>query len=153
MEVAHATGSQAIHPGYGFLSENAGFAERCEQQGVIFVGPPASAIRSMGSKSVSKEIMHASKVPIVPGYYGSDQRDEVLEQEANTIGYPVLIKAVLGGGGKGMRIVHRQEDFQEALKSARSEAMNVGGECCRLEEGNNKGVYTLILSFCFCTFI
>lgn len=129
---------EAIHPGYGFLSENAGFADLCEQQGIVFIGPPSSAIRAMGSKSASKDIMGNASVPLIPGYHGKDQDIQVLLKEAEKIQlgmqsrleaecvhrYPVLIKAVLGGGGKGMRIVDKKEDFVEALESAKREAIN-----------------------------
>ena len=105
LEVAAATGAQAIHPGYGFLSENEIFATACEDANVKFIGPPASAIRDMGSKSASKNIMEAAGVPCTPGYHGEAQDFDTLRAEADRIGYPIMIKAVLGGGGKGMRIV------------------------------------------------
>eukprot|EP00128_Syssomonas_multiformis_P014382 Colp12_sorted_trinity150504_noHs@19407 len=123
LDVAKRTGAQGIHPGYGFLSENAAFAEACGKEGVTFIGPPASAIRSMGSKSASKIIMSNAGVPIIGGYHGEDQSYERLKAEADKIGYPVLIKAVMGGGGKGMRIVERPEDFESMLESSRREAM------------------------------
>uniref|UniRef100_A0A8C7HBS0 Methylcrotonoyl-CoA carboxylase subunit alpha, mitochondrial n=1 Tax=Oncorhynchus kisutch TaxID=8019 RepID=A0A8C7HBS0_ONCKI len=122
MEVAKRSGSHAVHPGYGFLSENTEFAEACKQEGIIFIGPPSSAIRDMGIKSTSKYIMSAAGVPIIEGYHGEDQSDEKLQAEAVRIGYPVMIKAVRGGGGKGMRIAHTAEDFHEQLESARREA-------------------------------
>ncbi|XP_071492731.1 methylcrotonoyl-CoA carboxylase subunit alpha, mitochondrial-like [Diadema antillarum] len=122
IEVAKTSGAQAIHPGYGFLSENTEFADLCSKEGVIFVGPPSSAIRDMGIKSTSKAIMSAAGVPIIEGYHGEDQSNERLRQEAENIGYPVMLKAVRGGGGKGMRIVMTAEDFDEALESARREA-------------------------------
>jgi len=103
IEVCHRTGAQAVHPGYGFLSENAKFAERLSQEGIVFIGPPASAIVSMGSKSESKTIMSAVGVPVVPGYHGTNQDPDHLLNEAKHIGFPVLIKAVHGGGG---RLVH-----------------------------------------------
>uniref|UniRef100_A0A4W5R8S0 Methylcrotonoyl-CoA carboxylase subunit alpha, mitochondrial n=1 Tax=Hucho hucho TaxID=62062 RepID=A0A4W5R8S0_9TELE len=112
----------AVHPGYGFLSENTEFAEACKQEGIIFIGPPSSAIRDMGIKSTSKYIMSAAGVPIIEGYHGEDQSDEKLQAEAVRIGYPVMIKAVRGGGGKGMRIAHTAEVFHEQLESARREA-------------------------------
>ncbi|KAJ3059491.1 Methylcrotonoyl-CoA carboxylase subunit alpha, mitochondrial, partial [Quaeritorhiza haematococci] len=115
--------AQAIHPGYGFLSENATFADRVGKAGVVFVGPPAQAIIDMGSKSASKEIMTRANVPVVPGYHGEDQAPERLKREADRIGYPVLIKAVKGGGGKGMRIVEKPEDFDLMLESAKREAI------------------------------
>ncbi|KAJ8418835.1 hypothetical protein AAFF_G00003340 [Aldrovandia affinis] len=122
MDVAKKSGAQAIHPGYGFLSENTEFAELCKQEGIIFIGPPSSAIRDMGIKSTSKHIMSAAGVPIVEGYHGEDQSDERLQAESARIGYPVMIKAVRGGGGKGMRIAHSEADFHEQLESARREA-------------------------------
>uniref|UniRef100_A0A8C4MJV9 Methylcrotonoyl-CoA carboxylase subunit alpha, mitochondrial n=1 Tax=Equus asinus asinus TaxID=83772 RepID=A0A8C4MJV9_EQUAS len=112
----------AIHPGYGFLSENVEFAELCKQEGIIFIGPPSSAIRDMGIKSTSKSIMAAAGVPVVEGYHGEDQSDQCLKEHAGRIGYPVMIKAVRGGGGKGMRIVRSEKEFQEQLESARREA-------------------------------
>ena len=105
LAVAQRTGAQAIHPGYGFLSENEDFAEACEQAGIVFIGPPAGAIRAMGSKSAAKQLMEKAGVPLVPGYHGEAQDLAVLAREADRIGYPVLIKASAGGGGKGMRIV------------------------------------------------
>ncbi|XP_078381741.1 methylcrotonoyl-CoA carboxylase subunit alpha, mitochondrial-like isoform X1 [Oculina patagonica] len=123
IEVAIQSGAQAIHPGYGFLSEKPEFAQLCEKEGVIFIGPPASAIRDMGIKSTSKEIMGNAGVPIIEGYHGDDQSDERLRQEAERIGYPVMLKAVRGGGGKGMRIVMKPEDFDDALESARRESL------------------------------
>ncbi|KAF8488129.1 carbamoyl-phosphate synthase L chain, ATP binding domain-containing protein [Gautieria morchelliformis] len=128
IRIAHITGAQALHPGYGFLSENATFAEKLASEGIVFIGPPASAIRSMGSKSESKDIMLAADVPCVPGYHGESQSTEALLSVASTMGYPVLIKAVLGGGGKGMRIVRSAEEFPEALESARRESMKAFGD-------------------------
>ncbi len=122
IEAAKRSGAQAIHPGYGFLSENADFAEACERAGITFIGPPAGAIRSMGSKSAAKAIMEKAGVPLVPGYHGEGQADEVLRSEAGRIGYPVLIKASGGGGGKGMRVVEAPEEFGAALASCRREA-------------------------------
>eukprot|EP01137_Pigoraptor_chileana_P009192 Opistho-2@57088 len=123
LDVAKRSGAKAIHPGYGFLSENAEFADYCAREGVVFIGPPASAIREMGSKSASKIIMSSAGVPVVGGYHGSDQSLAKLKAEADKIGYPVLIKAIMGGGGKGMRIVERPEDFEAMLESSRREAM------------------------------
>lgn len=100
INIAKRKGAQAIHPGYGFLSENAAFSKACAQAGIVFIGPPASAISAMGSKSESKRIMESAKVPVVPGYHGEDQSVERFQAEAARIGYPVLIKAVHGGGGK-----------------------------------------------------
>jgi 3-methylcrotonyl-CoA carboxylase alpha subunit len=122
LEVARATGAQAIHPGYGFLSENATFAAACAEAGVVFIGPPADAIRAMGSKSNSKALMEAAGVPLVPGYHGEDQAPALLAREADRIGYPVLVKASAGGGGKGMRIVGEPGEFGAALASAQREA-------------------------------
>ncbi|XP_047731422.1 methylcrotonoyl-CoA carboxylase subunit alpha, mitochondrial isoform X1 [Prionailurus viverrinus] len=122
IQVAKISAAQAIHPGYGFLSENMELAELCKQEGIIFIGPPSSAIRDMGIKSTSKSIMAAAGVPVVEGYHGEDQSDRCLREHAGRIGYPVMIKAVRGGGGKGMRIVRSEEEFQEQLESARREA-------------------------------
>ena len=119
LQVARESGAQAVHPGYGFLSENAEFAQACIDAGVAFIGPPPSAIIAMGSKSEAKTLMAAAGVPLVPGYHGDDQSDGRLRQEANMMGYPLLIKATAGGGGKGMRIVHSAEEFDEVLQSAR----------------------------------
>lgn len=122
IEAARLTGADAIHPGYGFLSENAEFADACKKAGIIFVGPPADAIRAMGSKSEAKARMEKAGVPLVPGYHGKAQDDALLKAEADRIGYPVLIKASAGGGGKGMRRVDKASDFLEALASCRREA-------------------------------
>uniref|UniRef100_A0A803LFN3 FACT complex subunit SSRP1 n=1 Tax=Chenopodium quinoa TaxID=63459 RepID=A0A803LFN3_CHEQI len=113
---------QAIHPGYGFLSENAEFAQKCEDEGLSFIGPPASAIRDMGDKSASKRIMGGAGVPLVPGYHGNDQDIDLMKSEAEKIGYPILIKPTHGGGGKGMRIVQNPNEFVEAFLGARREA-------------------------------
>jgi 3-methylcrotonyl-CoA carboxylase alpha subunit len=128
IEVALATGAQAIHPGYGFLSENADFAEACAKAGLVFIGPPAAAIRAMGSKSAAKALMEAAAVPLVPGYHGDDQDAALLQRQADAIGYPVLLKASAGGGGKGMRIVETGADFQAALASCKREAQNSFGD-------------------------
>ena len=117
-------GSVAIHPGYGFLSENAAFAQACHARGFIFIGPPASAIAAMGDKSAAKTLMQQAAVPLVPGYHGDQQAPDFLQQAADQIGYPVLIKASAGGGGKGMRIVERASDFLDALRSCQREAQN-----------------------------
>ncbi|XP_040858548.1 methylcrotonoyl-CoA carboxylase subunit alpha, mitochondrial isoform X1 [Ochotona curzoniae] len=122
IQVAKISAAQAIHPGYGFLSENMEFADLCKQEGIIFIGPPSSAIRDMGIKSTSKCIMAAAGVPVVEGYHGEEQSDQLLKEHARRIGYPVMIKAVRGGGGKGMRIIRSEEEFQEQLESARREA-------------------------------
>jgi len=128
IEVALATGAQAIHPGYGFLSENEAFAEACAKAGLVFIGPPASAIRAMGSKSAAKALMETAKVPLVPGYHGDNQDADFLHKQADQIGYPVLLKASAGGGGKGMRIVEKSADFKDALASCKREAINSFGD-------------------------
>jgi 3-methylcrotonyl-CoA carboxylase alpha subunit len=125
---AKATGAEAIHPGYGFLSENAEFADRVAAANLIFVGPPASAIRAMGSKSEAKALMERAGVPVVPGYHGKDQADRALSDAAELIGYPVLLKASAGGGGKGMRRVDKASEFAAALASARREAKSAFGD-------------------------
>ncbi len=127
LEAAKQTGAEAIHPGYGFLSENEDFAKACQTAGLVFIGPPASAIRAMGRKAESKQLMEQAGVPLVPGYHGSDQHPELLQREADRIGYPVLIKASAGGGGKGMRLVAQREDFAAALASCQREAINSFG--------------------------
>ena len=128
IEVALATGAQAIHPGYGFLSENAEFAQACEKAGLVFIGPPGSSMRAMGSKSAAKQLMEGANVPLVPGYHGENQDPEFLRQQADGIGYPVLLKASAGGGGKGMRVVERSEDFVAALGSCKREAISSFGD-------------------------
>jgi 3-methylcrotonyl-CoA carboxylase alpha subunit len=128
LEVARASGAQAIHPGYGFLSENENFAQACADAGIVFVGPPPAAIRAMGSKSRSKAIMADAGVPLVPGYHGEDQDAARLAAEAQRIGFPVLIKASAGGGGKGMRIVRSAGEFADALASAQREAASSFGD-------------------------
>jgi 3-methylcrotonyl-CoA carboxylase alpha subunit len=128
IEVAQATGAQAIHPGYGFLSENAEFAEACEQAGLVFIGPPGSSMRAMGSKSAAKQLMERANVPLVPGYHGENQDPAFLNAQADRIGYPVLLKASAGGGGKGMRVVERSEDFVAALGSCKREAISSFGD-------------------------
>src|SRR4051812_2768952 len=124
---ALATGAQAVHPGYGFLSENAGFAQACADAGIAFIGPPASAIEAMGSKSAAKTLMEKAGVPLVPGYHGDVQDAEFLQIQADRIGYPVLLKASAGGGGKGMRIVEASADFKAALASCKREAIGSFG--------------------------
>jgi len=119
---AKQTGAQSIHPGYGFLSENAEFAEACAAAGLVFIGPPATAIRAMGSKAAAKELMRKAGVPLTPGYNGGEQAPEFLQKQADAIGYPVMIKANAGGGGKGMRRVDAPEQFSAALASCRREA-------------------------------
>lgn len=127
IEAARATGAQAIHPGYGFLSENDAFANACADAGIAFIGPPASAILAMGLKAESKQLMEKAGVPLVPGYHGSEQDPALLQREADRIGYPALIKASAGGGGKGMRVVEKSEDFAAALASCQREARNSFG--------------------------
>ncbi|GGY27728.1 acetyl/propionyl/methylcrotonyl-CoA carboxylase subunit alpha [Pseudoduganella albidiflava] len=126
--IALATGAQAIHPGYGFLSENAEFAEACAEAGLVFIGPPAAAMRAMGSKSAAKSLMEKAGVPLVPGYHGDEQDAAFLQREADRIGYPVLLKASAGGGGKGMRVVDNAEAFREALASCKREAISSFGD-------------------------
>jgi 3-methylcrotonyl-CoA carboxylase alpha subunit len=128
LEVARKSGAQAVHPGYGFLSENAGFAEACDLAGIVFIGPPVAAIRAMGSKSAAKRIMENAGVPLVPGYHGEDQDPALLRREADRIGYPVLIKATAGGGGKGMRVVADTASFDDALAGAKREALSGFGD-------------------------
>lgn len=127
IQAALDTGAQAIHPGYGFLSENPGFVDAVEAAGLTFIGPSAKAIRAMGLKDAAKALMQEAGVPVVPGYHGANQDPEHLSGAADTIGYPVLIKAVAGGGGKGMRLVERPQDFAAALDSARGEAKTAFG--------------------------
>jgi 3-methylcrotonyl-CoA carboxylase alpha subunit len=128
LEAARASGAQAVHPGYGFLSENEAFAQACADAGLVFIGPPPSAIKAMGLKAQSKQLMEAAGVPLVPGYHGAAQEPELLRGEAARIGYPVLIKASAGGGGKGMRAVERAEDFDAALASCKREATSSFGD-------------------------
>ena len=128
IEVALATGAQAIHPGYGFLSENSEFAKACAKNGIAFIGPPASAIEAMGSKSAAKSLMEKANVPLVPGYHGDNQDADFLQGEADRIGYPVLLKASAGGGGKGMRVIEHSKDFKDALASCKREAINSFGD-------------------------
>ena len=134
IEAAKATGAEAIHPGYGFLSENEEFAQACADAGLVFIGPPASAIKAMGLKAESKQLMEKAGVPLVPGYHGADQDPALLQREADRIGYPVLIKASAGGGGKGMRAVEKSEDFEAALASCKREAINSFGDDAVLVE-------------------
>jgi 3-methylcrotonyl-CoA carboxylase alpha subunit len=128
LAAAKATGAQAVHPGYGFLSENEEFAQACADAGLVFIGPPPSAIKAMGLKAESKQLMEKAGVPLVPGYHGANQDDALLHKECDRIGYPALIKASAGGGGKGMRIVERSEDFAAALASCKREAINSFGD-------------------------
>jgi 3-methylcrotonyl-CoA carboxylase alpha subunit len=128
IETALATGAQAIHPGYGFLSENDAFATACQAAGLVFIGPPASAIQAMGLKAESKQLMEKAGVPLVPGYHGANQDAAFLQSQADGMSYPVLIKASAGGGGKGMRIVEKAADFAAALASCKREAINSFGD-------------------------
>jgi 3-methylcrotonyl-CoA carboxylase alpha subunit len=134
LAAARRHGAQAIHPGYGFLSENAGFAQACADAGLVFIGPPPSAIRAMGLKAESKRLMQAAGVPLVPGYHEADQDPARLRQAADAIGYPVLIKASAGGGGKGMRVVTQAADFEAALASCQREARGSFGNDAVLVE-------------------
>ena len=124
IQAALSSGAQAIHPGYGFLSENADFCRQCDANNLIFIGPPVEAILAMGSKSAAKNIMAKANVPLVPGYHGEDQSTTILQQSADEMGYPVLIKAAAGGGGKGMRAVYQADEFDQALAAAKREAKN-----------------------------
>lgn len=120
--IAKQANVQAIHPGYGFLSENAQFALTCAQQGLIFIGPSAEAITTMGSKSAAKAVMATADVPLVPGYHGSAQDEKTLKHHSLKLGFPQLLKAVYGGGGKGMRIVYHADEFSQALAATKREA-------------------------------
>ncbi|HSI57480.1 MAG TPA: biotin carboxylase N-terminal domain-containing protein, partial [Ideonella sp.] len=122
LAAAQATGAQAVHPGYGFLSENEDFARACAEAGLVFIGPPPSAIAAMGSKSAAKSLMETAGVPLVPGYHGNNNEPAFLKAQAERIDFPVLIKASAGGGGRGMRRVDRAEDFEAALASCQREA-------------------------------
>jgi len=128
VEAAKITGAQAIHPGYGFLSENADFCKLCAKEGITFIGPPVAAIEAMGSKSAAKVIMEKAQVPLVPGYHGDDQSSAILKKSADDMGYPVLLKATAGGGGKGMRQVWKEEEFEQELAAAKREAMSSFGD-------------------------
>lgn len=128
LSVASRSTADAIHPGYGFLSENVEFCELCEKEGLIFIGPPASAIRDMGIKSTSKSIMSKAGVPVIRGYHGEDQSEAKLSLEAEKIGFPIMIKAVRGGGGKGMRIANTKSEFLSQLSSARRESLKAFGD-------------------------
>jgi 3-methylcrotonyl-CoA carboxylase alpha subunit len=128
LDAAKATGAQAVHPGYGFLSENEEFAQACADAGLVFIGPPPSAIKAMGLKAESKQLMEKAGVPLVPGYHDANQDEALLQKEADRIGYPALIKASAGGGGKGMRIVEKSQDFAAALASCKREAINSFGD-------------------------
>ena len=127
IELAQQSGTQAIHPGYGFLSENADFAEAVERAGITFIGPNAASMRKMGSKAGAKELMASHGVPVVPGYTGEDQNPALLAREAQRVGFPLMIKAAYGGGGKGMRIVRQADEFPAALESCQREALGAFG--------------------------
>ena len=128
IDAARQSGADAVHPGYGFLAENAAFAAACAEAGLVFIGPPAAAITAMGDKAGAKALMAAAGVPVIPGYQGDDQSGERLVKEAAAIGWPVMIKATAGGGGRGMRRVDRAVDFADALRSAQSEAQGAFGD-------------------------
>lgn len=128
IDAAKRSGAQAIHPGYGFLAENAEFARACASAGIVFIGPPPSAIEAMGDKSRAKKLMESAAVPLVPGYHDEEQDAEQLAREAERVGYPLLLKASAGGGGKGMRVVENAQDFPPALAAARREAQNAFGD-------------------------
>ena len=128
IDAAKLTGAQAIHPGYGFLSENAAFCQACKTNNIVFIGPPVGAIEAMGSKSAAKTIMEKAGVPLVPGYHGDEQDPAVLKKHADDMGYPVLLKATAGGGGKGMRQVWSSEEFNEALEAAKRESLSSFGD-------------------------
>lgn len=132
LQVALESGAGAIHPGYGFLAENARFAADCAASGVVFIGPPVKAIEAMGSKSAAKQIMNAAGIPLVPGYHEQDQSPERLRLAAESIGYPLLIKASAGGGGKGMRVVNAASDFDDALQGAKENRLRLSATtgCC-----------------------
>jgi geranyl-CoA carboxylase alpha subunit len=134
IDVARKSGAQAIHPGYGFLAENAGFAQACKEAGIVFVGPSASAIAAMGDKAKAKQLMRAAGVPCIEGYDGHEQSAEALTPVAELIGFPLMIKAAAGGGGRGMRLVHKSADFPSLLASAQSEALNSFGDATVLLE-------------------
>ncbi|KAN0089435.1 3-methylcrotonyl-CoA carboxylase-like protein subunit alpha [Hyaloscypha variabilis] len=134
ISIAKEQGCEALHPGYGFLSENSAFAKRCVEEGLVFIGPPWKAIEAMGNKSRSKDIMIKAGVPCIPGYHGSNQEPEYLLEEAKKIGFPVMVKAVKGGGGKGMRIALNEQEFLDKLESAKSEGRNSFGDDVMLVE-------------------
>ncbi|WNC69875.1 acetyl/propionyl/methylcrotonyl-CoA carboxylase subunit alpha [Thalassotalea nanhaiensis] len=134
IEAAKRTGAQAIHPGYGFLSENADFCRKCAKENIIFIGPPVPAIEAMGSKSAAKVIMEKANVPLVPGYHGDDQSPAIIKKAADDMGYPVLLKATAGGGGKGMRQVWSESEFDEALAAAKRESLSSFGDDTMLVE-------------------
>ncbi|MCB1680195.1 MAG: ATP-grasp domain-containing protein, partial [Halioglobus sp.] len=149
LQAARATGAQAIHPGYGFLSENAAFARACAEREVVFIGPPAAAIEAMGSKSAAKRIMEGAGVPLVPGYHGDDQDPARLRAAAQQMGYPVLLKATAGGGGKGMRQVWSAAEFDAALAAAKREALaSFGDERMLVEKYLTRPRHVEVQVFC-----
>ena len=149
IDVAKKAGAQAIHPGYGFLSENSLFAQACADNDIVFIGPPIGAIEAMGSKSAAKIIMEKANVPLVPGYHGDNQDPEFLKAESAKIGYPQLLKAAYGGGGKGMRIVENEKEFDDALASAKREAINgFGNDKMLIERYLTKPRHVEIQVFC-----
>ena len=127
IDACKRSGAQAVHPGYGFLSENMEFAAACQRNEIVFIGPPAEAVELMGSKRLSKIAMQGAQVPTIPGYEGADQSDDTLASAAQEIGFPIMVKASAGGGGRGMRLVQDASDLLEQLRSARSEAENAFG--------------------------
>jgi len=149
LEAALATGAQAIHPGYGFLSENAAFARACAERDIVFIGPPTGAIEAMGSKSAAKRIMEEAQVPLVPGYHGDDQDPAILKAAADAMGYPVLLKATAGGGGKGMRQVWAAAEFDAALAAAKREsAASFGDDSMLVEKYLTRPRHVEIQVFC-----
>ncbi len=149
LEVAHRCGADAIHPGYGFLSENPDFAAACEKADIKFIGPRSASISAMGSKSAAKLIMEKAAVPLIPGYHGAEQGDDYLQSEADRIGYPLLIKAAFGGGGKGMRVVESNDAFLDALQSCRREAQaSFGNATVLLEKYLTQPRHVEIQVFC-----
>ena len=149
IDAARSTGCQAIHPGYGFLSENAAFCKLCAVNELVFIGPPVNAIEAMGSKAAAKQIMQQADVPLLPGYHGDDQDAAKLQQAADDMGYPVLLKAVAGGGGKGMRQVHQAEEFTEALAAAKREALaGFGNDDMLVEKYLERARHVEVQVFC-----
>mgnify|MGYP003977545889 CR=1 FL=1 len=149
IQAAKTTGAQAIHPGYGFLSENANFARDCSAADICFIGPPPTAIEAMGSKSAAKEIMEAASVPVVPGYHGADQDPAIIRAASEEMGYPVLLKATAGGGGKGMRQVGSGDEFEEALASAKRESLaSFGDDTMLVEKYLTKPRHVEVQVFC-----
>ena len=149
IDAAKATGCQAIHPGYGFLSENAEFSGLCAANDLVFIGPPATAIETMGSKSAAKKIMQEASVPLLPGYHGGDQDEATLKEAADNMGYPVLLKAVAGGGGKGMRQVRSADEFSEAFAAAKREAQSgFGNDAMLVEKYLDRARHVEVQVFC-----